>query len=80
MIKLMQIKREENKITCKALIEDCEIYTPLSYDIPSMTFDDYSLPEGYEWCDIHIHHAKRFFSSILKNGEDLPESRTIMWC
>ncbi len=78
MIKLKKIRRANDEIRCEAYVEDCSQPVPLVFDIKNKDFKKYNLPKGYEWCESHIHHAKRYFASVLDKDE-IPSERTIMW-
>jgi CxxC motif-containing protein len=78
MIKLKKIVKTNNRITCEAFIEDCDLPLNLVFDISRKDFEKYSLPRGYEWCDSHINHAKRYFTSLIGINE-VPHEHTIMW-
>jgi len=78
MIKLTQIKKNKNEISCMALVEDCTIPFELIYNIKSDEFQPYELPKGYEYCKSHIAHAKRELERISKK-EICPQERLIMW-
>lgn len=79
MILLKNIKRKDNVITMDAFIEDCAEALPLIYDVQKQDFQPYVPPKGYEWCRGHVAHAKWNLQKILKNNEELPEMRHIMW-
>ena len=55
MIKLKQIEKNDNVITCYAYFEDCTKPVKLSLCVDSGKFQNYKLPTGYEWCESHIH-------------------------
>ena len=78
MIKLKEIKRNSEIITCKAYVEDCEEAISLSFDISASTLKDVTLPQGYDWCDSHIFHAKDYLMEIASK-ETIPNNHTIMW-
>lgn len=79
MIRLKNIKREGNEITCDAYVEDCAQAIPFVYHIDTEENDPVVYPEGYEDCTSHIGHARWFFQETLEKGEELPQQRTIMW-
>lgn len=77
MVKLEQVKREGDVISCIAFVEDCEIPVKITLNTAGeMTADE--LPEGYDWCDSHLAHAERALSEMLETGKVEPRS-TIMW-
>lgn len=78
MIKLTEIKRTSEKISCIAFIENCRESVCLSYDIKNGCINNTVLPKGYEWCTAHIRHAERYMKSISEEKQ-LPSEKTIMW-
>lgn len=78
MIKLKEIKRNSGTITCKAYVEDCKEAISLSFDISTSMIKDVPLPQGYDWCDSHISHAKDYLMEIASK-ETIPDNHTIMW-
>lgn len=77
MIALKNIKANREKITCEAYVEDCHTPISLSFDRLKKRMDAVQLPDGYEWCTSHIHHAEKYFYTAEKS--ELPQERTIMW-
>ena len=78
MIELKKIKRESNRISCEAFVEDSPQPVSIVYDILSDQFDEGALPVGYEWCKAHIGYAERYIKEI-KNERDVPKAKVIMW-
>ena len=74
MIKLKNIQKKVDCVTCDAYLEDCETAAPLKLNTKSGVLADYHLPDGYEWCKSHIGHAKNFLLS-----SKLPKETVIMW-
>ena len=76
MVKLENIKRENDCISCDAYPEDSK--TPVHLEVAISTGDitRSDMPKGYEHCLMHIRHAKRF---LLTNADNLPKSRLLMW-
>lgn len=77
MIRLTQIEKSNNLITCKAFLEGSREAIPLTYHIDTQTFDAFSFPEGFEWCRAHIAQAKRFFDQL--GDKKPPGEKLIMW-
>lgn len=77
MIRLMQIKKSNNVITCQARLEDSRDAMSLTYHISTRDFDAFLLPEGFEWCRTHIAMARRFFEQL--GNADPPKEKVIMW-
>ena len=78
MIKLVDIKKYKDIITCSAFVEDSNTAFCLEYKIKEDCFNTCSLPKGYEWCSSHIAHAKRFIKSLVEIN-DYPKEKVIMW-
>ena len=85
MIKLKNLKIDEQEnIICDAYPESAK--EPGKIVVSKEEMIDFSLPQGYEWCEYHIRHAERY---IIDNYNDLiskirnNEIKTgllIMWC
>lgn len=80
MIRVENIKRENNIITCTALIEDCQEELPLVFDVVKRDFKPFVFPKGYETCSMHIAYVRRFFDKSLEMEECLPEKKFFYWC
>lgn len=78
MIKLKKIKKNDNLITCEAFVENCKQAMPLIYNIKKGELEEYEFPDGYDYCDSHISHARRYLRSIA-NSDNIPENKLIMW-
>lgn len=78
MIRLIQITKADNKISCLAYVEDCETPIKLVYDIDKDEMQPYQLPNGYEYCTTHIRMAATYFRDKIA-GEGYPKERLIMW-
>lgn len=78
MIKLTQINKFDNCITCLAYVEDCKTPIELVYRIDRKEMCPYHLPDGYEYCTSHIGMARSYFRDKFAD-EGCPEERLIMW-
>lgn len=78
MVRLKNIKRNNNIIECDIIPEDSAEYGHVAVNIDSAAVESFSLPENYETCISHVHHAKRALLKIAKD-EDLPEEKLVMW-
>ena len=76
MVRLENIKRDSDRVSCDAYPEDSKFPVHMEVSIKTGEVTRTDLPKGYEHCTMHIRHAKRF---LLTNADDLPESRLIMW-
>ena len=79
MIKLENINRKDNTITCEAFVEDCEEMIPLTFSISDGSMKSGTLPEGYEWCAIHLRMARKALKKIAETPSN-EKRKTIMWC
>lgn len=75
MLRLERIERNNNEISCDALLEDCKERLHLVLNLQERAFRPFSMPKGYEWCNTHIAAARRF----LLNTEPLPDKKLIYW-
>ena len=50
----------------------------ITVNLNSEKLEEFSLPEGYEWCENHVYHAARNLVTLLK-GDDIPEEYLVMW-
>mgnify|MGYP000845313669 FL=1 len=77
MVKLKNIAKNNNVISCDIFPEDSVTAGYVSVDINTeeMQFD---LPKGYEWCVAHAHHAKRCLLK-LSSESPLPNEQVVMW-
>ena len=57
MIKLRDIRRINNIISCRILPEDATSFGSLVVDVSNHSIMAYDLPDGYKWCINHVHHA-----------------------
>ena len=78
MIKLRNIKKNNNVLECDIFPEDCKDKGHLIIEINSEKVVTCELPEGYEWCTNHIAHAKYKLLEMAKDGF-IPKEKLIMW-
>lgn len=78
LVKLENIERNGNKITCIIFVESSRQGLYAEYDCETNTMSDVVLPEGYGWCRSHIAQA-RFFLKSLIHKEEIPGRKMIMW-
>lgn len=79
MVKLEQIKKIDDLITCTAFVEDCKEPVEIVFRISDGSIQSSPLPKGYEWCRGHIQYSRFVFEKMVQEGK-YPEKRTIMWC
>lgn len=75
MIRLRNIKNDGKEIRCDFLVEDCMDYGQLIIDVATQKVE-YSIPKGYEECE---HHIQKAYNYLLKNKDNLPPIRNIVW-
>ena len=78
MIRLKNIRKNNNIIECEIFPEDCKENGYLSVEIDSEEIVKYELPIGYEWCTNHIAHAERELLDMAKNN-NVQKEKTIIW-
>lgn len=79
MIKLRNIKKNDQIIECDILPENSKEYGHLVVDLASSNkLVSYSLPTGYEWCIKHVYHALYKLVSLSELSE-LPEDSMVVW-
>lgn len=77
MIQLKNIEKNNNTIQCLIIPEDSKETGTLNVDLSNDSFE-YSLPNGYEWCESHVHHAVRALIDMAKSNS-LVKEKLIMW-
>lgn len=78
MVKLRNIKVNNQNIECDIYPEDSSLSGSLIVNLETGKVVDYTLPENYAWCIKHIHHASEKLIEIFKDGE-IPEEKIVMW-
>lgn len=78
MVKLENISRKGNTITCDVFVEDCKEAVSLVLHTTDGAIEAGTLPEGYEWCGTHLWKAKNALKEIAETNLD-EKRRTIMW-
>lgn len=80
MVKLKNIKIDGNTVKCDIFPEDSEERGLLEVDISENKIINYVLPTGYEWCENHLAHAKRYIVECFRDIQATPiPEKTIMW-
>ena len=75
MLKLEKITRNNNIIKCILYPESSEKGCSFTYNLDTDEVEC-ELPEGYEYCEMHIRNAKYY---LYKNQDNLPDHKMIMW-
>lgn len=78
MVKLKQIKKLNETVTCIAFVEDCTEPVEITFHIPDRNMQTSPLPPGYEWCRSHIRHSQTALEKMAEKDE-FPENWNIMW-
>ena len=78
MIKLKNIKSNNSIIECDIYPEDSKQLGHMSIDTNTKELIDYKLPDGYEWCKSHVHHARNKLVEFIETDE-IPKEKLIMW-
>lgn len=78
MVKLKNIKKNNQIIECDILPEDSEEYGHIVVDLSSHKLISYSLPKEYEWCKKHVFHAHHKLISLSKSNELLTNA-IVVW-
>ena len=78
MIRLKNIVRDGDTVTCDIIPEDSKNAGTLTVDLQKEDIAAYSLPPGYDDCKIHIRHACTAIIQDIKAGK-LPPKRLVMW-
>lgn len=78
MIKLKNIKRNDNIIECDIIPEDSQENGHIRVDLMGKILMDSALPDGYEWCTNHIQHAVSKLIE-LSTAKELPEEKLVIW-
>ena len=77
MVKIKNIKKENDRIFCDIYVEDCKVpMKTILCDDETYEIDDF--PNGYDWCKTHVRYALRFLKTLF-NEKDVPTQKTIMW-
>ncbi len=78
MVRLKNIKKSDSVIECDILPEDSKQAGHITVSIDSDSIQEYSLPEGYEWCRNHAEHAKVELLKLLSE-KNMPDEKLVMW-
>ncbi len=77
MIKLKNIRVENDRIVCFGYVEDCKVPIRISVDM-NENADSVEMPLGYEWCKSYVKAAERYLVKSYKLGK-LKKEMTMMW-
>lgn len=77
MIILKNIVTYDEFVKCDIYPEDSQEAGFIEINFQNEEIMNFSLPLGYEWCKSHIQHVKNY---ILKNKDNLPKEKLLIWC
>ena len=77
MIRLKNVKVEDDRIVCLGYVEDCKEPVRISVDMDG-NGESVEMTRGYEWCDIHIKRAERYLLKRYEEGT-LKSEMLLMW-
>lgn len=80
MIKLLNLKLNNDVIECDFLLEDSKEKGRLTFNIAEHKIQSCSFPLGYEWCKSHIQHAQKALIEMSSQPTTLLTEKIIMWC
>lgn len=78
MVRLKNIERNSNIIECDIIPEDSIESGHVSVQIDSKKIENFSLPNGYEWCRNHVEHARMALLKLVQE-DNIPNEKLIMW-
>jgi len=78
MIRIKNIVKHNAILKCDVFIEDALTPVEASYDLSDGRFKHGPLPEGYEYCEIHMAYAKESLKTMSDGSAPLSE-KTVMW-
>lgn len=78
MVRLKSLKKNSSTVECDIIPEDSKQRGHIVVNLVSGELEDYSLPEGYEWCRNHVHHAQTALYELAKE-KNMPDEKIVMW-
>ena len=54
MVKLKNIERKNDSLSCLVFFEDCKDPVPISLNEKTGVLSEFVMPKGYEWCEYHV--------------------------
>lgn len=78
MIRLKNITRNGDTVTCDIIPEDSKERGTLTVDLLKEDIAAYTLPPGFEDCRVHVRHACTAIIEDVK-ADTLPRERLVMW-
>lgn len=78
MVKLKNLEKNDIVGKCDIFPEDSLHAGYITVDLNTGELKDFSLPEGYEWCVKHVHHAAKRLIELLRK-DTIPEEYLMHW-
>lgn len=78
MIRITEITRNGDSLSCKAFVENSEEAVTITIDPEGELIEEYVLPKDFSWCTEHIAHAIKYLKSLW-NEPSVPREKLIMW-
>ena len=79
MIKLKNIVIDEKVAKSEIIPEDSQEIGNIEVDLIENKILSFVLPQGYEWCENHLNHAKEYLVAISNSKSVIPKEKVIMW-
>ncbi|WP_334160370.1 hypothetical protein [Muricomes intestini] len=78
MVRLKNLEKSNITVECDIIPEDSKQLGHIVVNLDSGELENYSLPEGYEWCRNHVHHAQMALYELAKE-KNMPDEKLLMW-
>ena len=79
MVKLKNIERKNDILSCLVFFEDCKEPVLISLNEKTGVLSEFVMPKGYEWCEYHIRYAEKYLNELVGKPIDRT-SHSTMWC
>ena len=77
MIRLKNVRVENDRIVCLGYVEDCKEPICISVDMDG-NGESVEMPRGYEWCESYVKSAERYLLKRYEQGT-LKNEMMMMW-
>ncbi len=78
MVRLKNIRISGSLMECDIYPEGSTQAGHVLVDAKSGELKEYTLPDGYEWCENHVSHAKQKLIEMFVFG-NIPAEKLVMW-
>lgn len=78
MVRLKNLKRNNDLVECDLYIEDSNDPQHFVINVETKAIVEFSAPKDYEHCENHVAHAKRKIIELASQSE-LPSEYAVMW-